>query len=1025
MIRIQNDFTAPRRGRDLINRDSVNHGFERTEPGQVFKGLALEFDFPQNPQLGSVIGARWQSVCCVCIGLLLAFSQATFAIQDQPGGKPSDQEIERLIEKLSSDKFAERELATRRLVEAGERAIPALEKAAKSPSAEVRIRAESVLVNRKVIDDSVVSESDQILIDRFRQASPRGRLLMLRTFATSKKPRLFLKLVELDLKFAAESQGQLQPAIETYLATNAALFSNLLSSAMESNQWADVEHIIQHPATLRYSPLIRSFAARGRGELESYIDDVFSQLRQKQADGEQIVDSNLVSLIGLLRLQKNFDRADEAIGWLPDQAMQNVIRQKIIFQRGDWNEILRRTRLDPTDSQRISANDTQTALLQYLAQDKEGLAATIKKMRTELEAAIAGLPQNDADPGGKAEGGASRGAAPQEPLAITAARVLRLKGNLRVVGLVTLDWNLVQEFLDPDALEENAALLSDVNRSDAAMELVEAGRDFESRRARMAQVLNELSKAQESLVKRSSNRRGEAYMRLKGQESKLSAIAMLMAAWAENHGLDDEAQLYYQMIFAADKSNTRLNQQTAMGKLLELGRADSYWQLAESMIRGPDKQKFAGRVTYGISSLTAKTLSRQWMAGIRGRFQDPVLEAKTVAAVVNSPWVDTQEIDFDLEYEIARYRTNSRLTTDGNVEINLSQVYELHGDDEASKRLLMQSVDLGNRRATGLRLLQAIASNDYPAISETWFDSYRGYRSASGCLLAEQAAKEQLKSPNLDDDQKAAIEQKLYRAQVATMAVWHGNSPWLNSGMRELAGFEAEHLSIFPLKAIVFGVNGNPQIAQRMEVALVNALGSKHSDQNVEATSMSAAVLFENLGFDSASAKSNRGWLSDALRLHFAWAKGLMEQGEYQRAADVLVRTVGFSLGDVAAGEQAIGVLQRAGANEQAERLYEAIAKHYIDTLQKYPDSPLARNNLAWLSACAQRDLNAAYRHAKKAVASRPNTVQYLDTLAEIEFLMGNAEKAFELSKRCVQLFPTRFYYRQQKNRFWEAMNSQ
>lgn len=187
---------------------------------------------------------------------------------------------------------------------------------------------------------------------------------------------------------------------------------------------------------------------------------------------------------------------------------------------------------------------------------------------------------------------------------------------------------------------------------------------------------------------------------------------------------------------------------------------------------------------------------------------------------------------------------------------------------------------------------------------------------------------------------------------------------------------------------------------------------------------MSAMVLFENLGFDSANAKSSLGWLGDSLRLHFAWAKGLIEQGEYQQATDILVRAVGFNLGDVAAGEQAIGLLQRAGANKEAERLYEAIAKHYIDTLQKYPDSPLARNNFAWLSACAQRDLDAAYRHSKKAVASRPNTVQYLDTLAEIEFLLGNAEKAFELSKRCVQLFPTRFYYRQQKHRFFEAMNN-
>lgn len=954
----------------------------------------------------------WAVVATVLLG-----TEKAIAVQGQAVSELSGQQIRQLIEQLSSDKFAEREQATRRLMDAGEQVVPVLEKVAKSSSVEVRIRAERILAGRRVDGESPMSESDQTLVEQFRSASPRGRLLMLRTYATSNKPKLFLKLVEMDLDFSDKTQGQLPPAIDTFMATNSAVFANLLSSAMARNDWEAVEYIVEHPVTLRLTPMIRALAAHGRGEFQGYIDKTFDRLREQHRKGLDVVERDLVSLIGLLRLQEDFKRAGQAVSWLPDQAMRDLIRLKIVFQRGQWAEVLRRTRLGQADAQRISVNDTQTALLQYLAGDANALAKTIDTMRADLNSAAALLSKKEGDQ--EKGNGSEKGI---KAISVEAANVQRLKGNLRLIGIVTLDWDLTQEFLDPSEPEENAEFLASLNRTDGAMELLGAGDAFESREARMKQVLGELQEVQGGLLKRSASRRNEAYTRLKAEEKRLTTIALLIAEWAENHGLDDEAQLYFQMIFAADRSNVRTQQQNVLVKLLELERTADYWRVAEAMMRGPDKQKFVGRVTYGVSSLTAKSLARQWALGIRGSFQDPVLEAKTVAAVANSPWVDAGEIDFDLEYEIARYRTNSRLTTDGNVEYSLSQVYELHGDDQASQQLLKQSVDLGNTRAMAMQFRHAVANEDYRAILDSWFDSYRGYRSVSGGLIAGHAAEALLDSKELDATEEVDVRRQLYRSQVAVMSVWHGNSPWLSSGMRELAALGAEHLSIFPLKAIVFGVNGDVRSAQQMELALVSALASKKSEQKTEATAMLAAVFFESLAFDSVNAKSSRGWVSDSLMLHLAWAKGLLEQGEYDRATDVLVRVAKFNLGDVSAGEDAIGLLQQAGAKTQADRLYQAIASHYFKTLQKYPDSPLARNNLAWLSVCANRDLDAARRHAEIAVAARPNTVQYLDTLAAIEFLQGNVELAFELCKRCVQLFPGRFYYRQQKKKFFEAM---
>src|SRR5262245_11709233 len=61
------------------------------------------------------------------------------------GVADGDTEVERLIKQLGSDEFDEREAATKRLQEIGDRALGALDKAATSADAEVRRRAEYIL----------------------------------------------------------------------------------------------------------------------------------------------------------------------------------------------------------------------------------------------------------------------------------------------------------------------------------------------------------------------------------------------------------------------------------------------------------------------------------------------------------------------------------------------------------------------------------------------------------------------------------------------------------------------------------------------------------------------------------------------------------------------------------------------------------------------------------------------------------------------------------------------------------------
>jgi hypothetical protein len=73
----------------------------------------------------------------LAVALVLLLGQAT---DGEPAGAKA-QEIERLVQDLGSSKFEEREVASRRLVQIGEAALPALKRAAASEDAEVRGRA--------------------------------------------------------------------------------------------------------------------------------------------------------------------------------------------------------------------------------------------------------------------------------------------------------------------------------------------------------------------------------------------------------------------------------------------------------------------------------------------------------------------------------------------------------------------------------------------------------------------------------------------------------------------------------------------------------------------------------------------------------------------------------------------------------------------------------------------------------------------------------------------------------------------
>ncbi|MFN7730706.1 MAG: hypothetical protein ACK5OB_02310 [Pirellula sp.] len=102
---------------------------------------------------------------------------------------------------------------------------------------------------------------------------------------------------------------------------------------------------------------------------------------------------------------------------------------------------------------------------------------------------------------------------------------------------------------------------------------------------------------------------------------------------------------------------------------------------------------------------------------------------------------------------------------------------------------------------------------------------------------------------------------------------------------------------------------------------------------------------------------------------------------------------------------------------EWFEIFYEPMRRH----LDQYPNDTLIANNAAWLSAKCGFELERAAELAQRASELAPSDT-YLDTLAEVEFVRGNIERAIELSERCRAMQPRDVHHPRQLVRFRDAL---
>jgi tetratricopeptide (TPR) repeat protein len=152
-------------------------------------------------------------------------------------------------------------------------------------------------------------------------------------------------------------------------------------------------------------------------------------------------------------------------------------------------------------------------------------------------------------------------------------------------------------------------------------------------------------------------------------------------------------------------------------------------------------------------------------------------------------------------------------------------------------------------------------------------------------------------------------------------------------------------------------------------------------------------------------------------QVHQYRARALLAAGKEDEADKQIELALAVSPGSADLAIALVPELERRGRKKEASALFERCFGVLEKLCQDYPRCGWAHNSAAWLSACCRRNLDAALRHAQKAVELAPTNAGYLDTLAEVQFQRGNKEEAIALQKRVIQLDPKKVYFRKQLRR--------
>jgi tetratricopeptide (TPR) repeat protein len=159
-------------------------------------------------------------------------------------------------------------------------------------------------------------------------------------------------------------------------------------------------------------------------------------------------------------------------------------------------------------------------------------------------------------------------------------------------------------------------------------------------------------------------------------------------------------------------------------------------------------------------------------------------------------------------------------------------------------------------------------------------------------------------------------------------------------------------------------------------------------------------------------------YLMQPALIHSLRARGLIATGDVPGA----MKEADLSLSILPANSQLpidlVPALDRHGHKPEADALFRKVAATVEVGALRHPQCPELHNGFAWMCAKCDRDLDQALVNAQQATKLTPDSVAFLDTLAEVQFHRGDRQAAIETMKHCIELDPHFDYLQHQLKRF-------
>jgi tetratricopeptide (TPR) repeat protein len=153
-----------------------------------------------------------------------------------------------------------------------------------------------------------------------------------------------------------------------------------------------------------------------------------------------------------------------------------------------------------------------------------------------------------------------------------------------------------------------------------------------------------------------------------------------------------------------------------------------------------------------------------------------------------------------------------------------------------------------------------------------------------------------------------------------------------------------------------------------------------------------------------------------AVRVHTA--KGLVAAGKVDEGLALAHDCLKVMPGNVDVPLGMVPLLEKADRKKDADALFRQVWDVYGGLIKEHPDSAWARFSAAWLAAGCKRELDAALAHAQKAHDLDPESKSYREALAEVHFRKGDRDKATALMKALSAGDPRNHHYRKQLERY-------